>query len=92
MMYRSANRDEAVWPDADSLDVSRPIASNPHLSFGYGEHFCLGASLARLEARVVCEELLARFPRFAIVGEAERQRSTHFNGIVRMPVVLEPRA
>lgn len=90
MMYRAANRDERVWPDGDELDVSRPISSNPHLSFGYGEHFCLGASLARLEARVVCEELLARFPRYEVVGEAERQRSTHFNGIVRMPVVLEP--
>ncbi len=88
MMYRSANRDEDVWPDADVLDVSRPVSSNPHVSFGYGEHFCLGASLARLEAQVVCEELLARFPRFEVVGEAERQRSTHFNGIVRMPVVL----
>lgn len=92
MMYRSANRDEAVWPDADELDVSRPASSNPHLSFGYGEHFCLGASLARLEARVVCEELLARFPRFTVVGEAIRQRSTHFNGILRMPVLLDPGA
>lgn len=88
MMYRSANRDEAVWPDADVLDVTRPVASNPHLSFGHGEHFCLGASLARLEARVVLEELLARFPDYALVGEPERQRSSHFNGIVRMPVLL----
>ena len=88
MMYRSANRDEAVWPDGDRLDVSRPPAANPHLSFGHGEHFCLGASLARLEAQVVCEELLARHPHFEIVGEPERQRSTHFNGIARMPVVL----
>ncbi len=91
MMYRSANRDEQVWPDADRFDVTRPSSANPHLSFGYGEHFCLGASLARLEARVVCEELLARFPRFEIVGPIEWQRSTHFNGIVEMPVVLEPR-
>jgi len=89
MMYRSANRDESVWSDADTLDVTRPAASNPHLAFGHGEHFCLGASLARLEARVVLEELLSRFPGFAIVGEPERQRSTHFNGIVRMPVVLD---
>jgi cytochrome P450 len=88
LMYRSANRDEEVWPDADVLDVSRPVSSNPHLSFGHGEHFCLGASLARLEAQVVCEELLARYPRFALAGEPERQRSTHFNGIVSMPVVL----
>ena len=43
-----------------------------------------------LEAQVVCQELLTHFPRFAVVGAAERQRSTHFNGIVRMPVILEP--
>ncbi len=89
MMYRSANRDEEVWPDAERLDVARPAASNPHLSFGYGEHFCLGAGLARLEARVVCEELLRRFPRFEVVGEPVRQRSTHFNGILEMPVCLD---
>jgi len=88
MMYGSANRDEDVWPDGERLDVSRPSSANPHLSFGHGEHFCLGASLARLEAQVVCEELLARFPRFDVVGTVERQRSTHFNGILRMPVVL----
>lgn len=92
MMYRSANRDEEIWPDADRLDVSRPASSNPHLSFGYGEHFCLGASLARLEAQIVCGELLARFPRFEVAGEVVRQRSTHFNGIERMPVVLDPGA
>ncbi len=88
MMYRSANRDESVWNDGDRFDVSRPPAANPHLAFGHGEHFCLGASLARLETRVVLEELLARYPRFVLAGEPERQRSTHFNGIVRMPVVL----
>ncbi len=92
MMYRSANRDEAVWPDADRLDVTRPADANPHLAFGHGEHFCLGASLARLEARVVVEELLARFPRFAIAGAPVRQRSTHFNGIESVPVVLQPDA
>jgi cytochrome P450 len=92
MMYRSATRDEEVWPDADRLDVSRPASLNPHLAVGYGEHFCLGASLARLEAQVVCGELLARFPRFEVAGEVVRQRSTHFNGIERMPVVLEPGA
>ena len=88
MMYRSANRDEEVWPDGDVLDVARPASSNPHVSFGYGEHFCLGASLARLEAQVVLEELLAHAPHFELAGEAVRQRSTHFNGIVRMPVIL----
>ena len=78
--------------DADNLDLSRPRAANPHVAFGHGNHFCLGASLARLETRIVCEELLARFPRFAVDGEVIRQRSTHFNAIEKLPVVLEPGA
>ena len=90
MLYGSANRDEDVWSDADRFDVRRPADANPHLSLGHGEHFCLGAHLARLEARVVFEELLARFPRFELVGEPVRLRSTHINGIESMPVRLTP--
>lgn len=91
MLYASGNRDEDVWPDGDVLDVARPIAHNPHLSFGHGEHFCLGAHLARLEARILLGELLARYPRYAIAGEPVPLRSTHIHGIESMPVVLEPR-
>ena len=59
MVYLSANRDEAVFgADAAAFDITR--VSNPHLTFGIGEHFCLGASLARLETRVLLEELLSR--------------------------------
>jgi cytochrome P450 len=58
----SANRDESVFPDADRFDVSRNAQG--HLAFGLGLHFCLGASLARLEARIALEELLPRFARF----------------------------
>lgn len=58
----SANRDDAVFPDPDHFDVSRNTQG--HLGLGVGIHFCLGASLARLEARVALEELLARFARF----------------------------
>ncbi len=62
MLYASANRDERVFgEDASVFDIRRPV--NPvHLAFGFGEHVCLGASLARLEARVFVEELLARYP------------------------------
>ena len=91
MLYASANRDEEVWEDPDRFDLTRPIDANPHLSLGHGEHFCLGAHLARLEARVVFEEFLARFPRFAIQGEPRRLRSTHINGIESMPVILDPK-
>jgi hypothetical protein len=58
----SANRDEAVFPDPDRFDMDRP--SDAKLSFGHGAHFCLGASLSRLEARLMLEALLARFSGF----------------------------
>jgi cytochrome P450 len=61
-LLASANRDDAVFPDADRFDVSRNTQG--HLAFGIGLHFCLGASLARLEARIALEEFLPRFARF----------------------------
>lgn len=85
MLYASANRDEDVWERADRLDVTR--GTDPmHLAFGFGEHLCLGASLARLEIRVVFEELLTRFPRYEVSGPVERVRSTLINGVASMPV------
>ena len=92
LFYGSANRDEAVFgADADRFDVTRPSAGR-HLAFGFGEHLCLGASLARLEARVMFEELIARGAGFALAGPVQRLSSTLVNGIARMPVVLEARA
>jgi cytochrome P450 len=58
MLYQSANRDEDVFEDADELRVDR--SPNPHLAFGIGTHYCLGANLARAEVRVVFEELFKR--------------------------------
>ena len=58
MWYPSANRDEDVFPDPDRFDIGR--TPNEHIAFGIGEHFCLGAGLARLELRVMFEELLRR--------------------------------
>jgi cytochrome P450 len=87
MLYAAANRDETVWgEDADHLDITRAV--QPHVSLGFGQHFCLGASLARLEARVLFEELLARRSRWESAGEVEFVDSSFINGIGRMPVVL----
>jgi cytochrome P450 len=92
LFYGSANRDEAVFgPDAERFDVTRANADR-HLAFGFGEHLCLGASLARLEARVMFEELLARGPGFALAGAPRKLPSTLVNGVAELPVVFEPRA
>ncbi len=88
MLYASGNRDEEVFgPTAAELDVRRPVTPT-HLAFGFGEHLCLGAALARLEARVFFEELLARYPTYSLVGPVEYVRSTLVRGAVQMPMVL----
>lgn len=87
MLYGAANRDEEVFgPDAEEFVVTR--TPNPHLAFGVGEHFCLGASLARLEARVMFEELLQRHPNLTLAGDVARLRATMVPGVKRMPVTL----
>lgn len=69
LMYSSANRDDRVFTDPDSFDVTR--AQNHHVAFGFGTHFCLGANLARLELRVLFEELLRRLPDFRLAPGPE---------------------
>lgn len=87
MLYGSANRDEDIFgDDAEEFRVDRN--PNPHIAFGFGEHLCLGAALARLEARVLFEELLRRYPSIELVGEVARMRATMVPGVKRMPVVL----
>jgi cytochrome P450 len=89
MVYLSANRDEAVYgADAASFDITRAV--NPHLTFGIGEHFCLGASLARLETRVFFEELLARFPSYDVMTGGERIPSTLMRQLRGVRGVLAP--
>lgn len=85
MWYTSANRDEAQFPGADTFDIAR--APNEHVSFGAGgPHFCLGASLARLEARILFEEMLTRLPTLEQAGEPVRLKSNFINGIKSLPV------
>jgi cytochrome P450 len=82
----SANRDERVFRDPMSFDIARD--PNPHLGFGHGAHFCLGANLARLELRVLYEELLARFRSIEATGPIEWTRSNRHTGIRHHPLVL----
>ena len=71
----------------DAFDITRESARR-HIAFGFGEHLCLGAPLARLEARVMFEELLARWPDFELAGPVEPLPSNLMNGWVRMPMTL----
>jgi cytochrome P450 len=82
----SANRDENVFERAMEFDITR--APNPHLGFGHGLHYCLGASLARLEIRVMLEELLPRFIAYRLVEPVEWTRSNRHTGIRHLIVEL----
>ncbi len=90
MLYSSANFDEAVFDDPMTFDVTRD--PNPHMAFGHGIHLCLGANLARLEARVFFEEFFASFSGIEACGEPEFIRSNSIHGFKDMPVRLAPRA
>ncbi|HEY1651868.1 MAG TPA: cytochrome P450 [Acidimicrobiales bacterium] len=87
LLYASANRDEEVFgTDADQLRVDRH--PNPHLSFGFGPHFCLGAALARLEGRVVLGELAERFESVTPAGPVERTASPVIAGVRAAPLIF----
>ncbi len=87
MLYTSANRDEAVFgADAEAFVATRDASR--HVAFGFGEHFCLGAQLARMEARLVFARLLERRPDWQLAGPIERLPSVFMRGIVRLPLVF----
>jgi cholest-4-en-3-one 26-monooxygenase len=88
MFYPSANRDADVFENPHVFDVSR--SHNPHLAFGWGPHFCLGASLARGEIRSIFSELLSRLPDIEVSGPVRRLRSSGVNSIKSMPVRFTP--
>jgi cytochrome P450 len=88
MLYASANRDESVFGEtADRFDAARD--PNPHVAFGFGPHFCIGAVLARIEGRVLLEELLARFGSLSLEGEVVRTSSPVIAGIRSAQMVFD---
>ena len=86
--YPSANRDEEVFPDADRFDVRRH--PNDHLAFGIGEHYCLGANLARLELNEVFRGIVTRLHDVELAAPPRRLRSTFINGVKEMRIRFRP--
>ena len=84
LCYTSANRDEAVFEDPFTFNPDR--ASNNQIAFGYGGHVCLGQHLARMEMRILMEELLPRLSSFELAGEPARVESTFVGGLKRLPI------
>ncbi len=89
LFYASANRDEEIFEDPFAFRVDRD--PNPHLGFGIGAHFCLGASLARMEIRVLLEELISRLESVELVGPVERLMSSFVGGVKHLPVRMRVR-
>ena len=89
LWYIAANRDQEAFDHPDRFDIRR--RPNPHLAFGAGPHFCLGAWLARLEVRVTLEELFRRVRAVELTGPPCRLRSNFIHGLVHLPVRLIPR-
>lgn len=88
MFYASANRDEDVYKDGQKFDIAR--TPNDHLAFGIGQHFCLGNGFARLEIRIMFEEIIKRLPDIQMTAKPRQLRSNFINGIKEMPVKFTP--
>jgi cytochrome P450 len=86
LWWASANRDPEAFADPDTFDIGR--TPNPHVAFGRGPHFCLGAALARMEMRVILDALLDRVGGFEVTGPVERVRSNKHTGIRHLPMRL----
>jgi cytochrome P450 len=91
LLYASANRDESVWRDPDAFEVDR-VFSREQMALGWGPHHCLGASVARLEGRVVFEALVRRFAFCELAGEPERYATTLASNYRRLPLLFHEAA
>jgi cytochrome P450 len=85
MWYYSGNRDESVFANSNTLDITRKNSRNS-LSFGFGLHRCLGMRLAEMQMRILWQEILKRWQRVEVVGAVERVESNFVNGYAKMPV------
>jgi cytochrome P450 len=85
--YVSGNRDESVFADPFAFDPDRP--KNQQIAFGFGAHVCLGQHLARMEMRILMEELLPRLKRLELAGEPARVESVFVGGLKRLPIRFE---
>jgi cytochrome P450 len=90
LWWPSANRDESVFDDPFRFDIRRH--PNPHLTFGHGTHFCLGANLARMEIRVILSELLDRLTDFELTGPVTRVRTNKHAGVISVPLRFSVRS
>jgi cytochrome P450 len=88
LYYASANRDEDVFDEPFAFRVDR--TPNPHLTFGFGEHFCIGAHIARVEIELVLRHLLGRVESFELAGPVERLGSAVNGSIKRLPLHAAP--
>jgi cholest-4-en-3-one 26-monooxygenase len=90
LWYPAVNRDEDIFDDSDRFDITRN--PNPHLSFGIGEHFCLGSNLARMELQKIFAGLMRRLPDLEFAAEPRKLRSNFINGVKEMRVQFTPTA
>jgi cytochrome P450 family 142 subfamily A polypeptide 1 len=90
LLYPSANRDETVFDDPFRFDIAR--TPNDHVAFGFGTHFCMGASLARLEISIMVERLLTRLPDLTLAGDTPLRAANFVSGYESMPVTFTPTA
>ena len=87
LFYASANRDEEVFPNPNVFDIDR--TPNRQLAFGFGAHLCLGQHLARMEMRILFEELLPRLKSVRLNGEPRCVESYFVSGLKRLPIAFE---
>ena len=90
LWWPSANRDESVFDQPFRFDIRRE--PNPHVTFGHRTHFCLGANLARMEIRVILEEVLDRLDNFELTGPVKRVRTNKHAGVSSVPLRFSKRS